>query len=118
LPCSLSTPGCFAPSPSLAVLLHLRLGATSKQHPSSLSLTHCFTRSTARREIRWWWGLRCRLQGLWGLRVLHGVQDTGGHEGVPAGLVVGTADLVDGGNGVAASGELYTPTSLHFVSNK
>jgi hypothetical protein len=46
------------------------------------------------------------------------VQDTGGHEGVPAGLVVDTVDLVDGGNDVAASGELYTPASLHFISSK
>ena len=44
--------------------------------------------------------------------------DTSGHEGVPVGLVVGRVHLVDGGDGVAASGELHTPASLHFASNK
>jgi glycerol-3-phosphate dehydrogenase len=43
---------------------------------------------------------------------------TSGCEGVPIGLVVGGVHLVDGGDGVAASGELHTLLSLHFACNK
>jgi hypothetical protein len=56
--------------------------------------------------------------GLRGLHVLRGAQDTGGHEGVPTGLMVGGVDLVDGGDGAAAFGELHTSASLHFINNK
>jgi hypothetical protein len=44
--------------------------------------------------------------------------DNSGHEGVPAGHVIGEVHLVDGGDDTAASSELYTPGSLHFASSK
>jgi hypothetical protein len=83
---------------------------------ASLFLTAPSTISTARLEIRWWWGLRRRLQGLRGAACR--AHDTRSHEGVLAGLVVSGVHLVDGGDGAAASGELYTPASLHFTSSK
>jgi hypothetical protein len=47
-----------------------------------LCLVALSTRSTARREIRWWWGLRRRLQGLRGVACR--AHDTNSHEGVSA----------------------------------
>jgi hypothetical protein len=43
---------------------------------------------------------------------------TSGYEGVPTGLVVGGVHLVDGGDGVAASGELHMLSNLHFAYSK
>jgi hypothetical protein len=54
--------------------------------------------------------------GLWGAACRP--HDTSGHDGVPAGLVVGGVHLVDGGDSASASDELHTPASLHFASSK
>jgi hypothetical protein len=47
----------------------------------------------------------------------HAAQYISGHEGVPAGFAAGGVDLVNGGNGAAASSELQMLTSLSILPN-